>query len=125
MEIGDEAGEEFEDSVSDLETLIEKFLIDEFLDGKPILPLIKRRRLELRRSVSRLKLLQLKMILDKINDNRRRIAAIFQQIDNAEDIVNWKTLAREGLISEEQFKELKNLENTDIEEIASILKGGK
>ena len=41
--------------------------------------------------------------------------------DNEEDI--WKLLARQGLISDEQFEKLSKLDNTDIEITASVLKG--
>ena len=43
--------------------------------------------------------------------------------DNVEDI--WKLLARQGLISDEQFERLSKLDNTDIETIARVLKGVK
>ena len=43
--------------------------------------------------------------------------------DNEEDI--WKLLARQGLISDEQFEKIKKLYNTDIETIASVLKDVK
>ena len=67
------------------------------------------------------------MLLDDINNNRRRIQEIFQRIDDADDNEAdiWKMLAREDLISDEQFEELKDLENTEVEEISNILKGVK
>ena len=34
-------------------------------------------------------------------------------------------LSQEGLISDEQFEELKDLENTEVEEISNVLKGVK
>ena len=34
-------------------------------------------------------------------------------------------MVREGLISDEQFEELENLENTEIENISTVLKGVK
>ena len=34
-------------------------------------------------------------------------------------------MVQEGLISDEQFEKLKNLENTEVEEISSIMKGTK
>ena len=55
------------------------------------------------------------------------IQEIFQRIDDAseneEDI--WKRLVREKLISDEQFEALRNLENTEVEQISHILKGTK
>ena len=62
-----------------------------------------------------------------INNNRRRVQEIFQRIDDAEDNEEdiWKLLACPGLISDEQFERLSRLDNTDIEIIASVLKGVK
>ena len=73
------------------------------------------------------KLLRVKMILGNINNNRRRDQELFQRIDDAEDNEEdiWKLLARQGLISDEQFEKLSKLGNTDIETIASVLKGVK
>ena len=112
----------------DLELLAGKFLIDEFQEGEPLLPLIEERKLKLEVSPASLsKLLRMKMLLSDINNNRRRVQELFQRIgdaeDNEEDI--WKLLACQGLISEEQFEKLSKLDNTDIETIASVLKGVK
>ena len=65
------------------------------------------------------------MLLSDINNNRRRVQELFQRIDDAEDNEEdiWKLLARQGLISVEQFEKLSKLDNTDIETIASVLKG--
>ena len=67
------------------------------------------------------------MLLSDINNNRRRVQELFQRIDNAEDNEKdiWKLLARQGLISDEQFVRLRRLDNTDNETIASVLKGVK
>ena len=95
---------------------------------EPLLPLIEERRLKLEASPASLsKLLRVKMLLSDINNNRRRVQEQFQRIDDAgdneEDI--WKLLARQRLISDEQFEKLSKLDNTDIETIASVLKGVK
>ena len=67
------------------------------------------------------------ILLDDINNNRRRIQEIFQRIDDAQDNEEdiWKILVRERLISDEQFEELKDLQNTEIEKISNVLKGTK
>ena len=44
MELRDEVGKEFLDALLDLEFLAGKFLIDEFQEGEPLLPLIEERR---------------------------------------------------------------------------------
>ena len=68
-----------------------------------------------------------KILLDDLQNNRRRIQEIFQRINDAENNEKdiWKIFVREGLISDEQFEELNNLENTELEEISNILKGTK
>ena len=50
LELRDEVGKEFLDAQLDLELLAGKFLIDEFQEGKPLLPLIEQRRLMLEAS---------------------------------------------------------------------------
>ena len=64
--------------------------------------------------------------MSDINNNRCRVQELFQRIDDAEDNEEdiWKLLAHQGLISDEQFEKL-SLDNTDIETIASVLKGVK
>ena len=91
----------------------------------PLLPLIEERRLKLEASPASLsKLLRVVMLLGDINNNRRRVQKLFQRIDDAEDNEEdvWKLLARQGLISDEQFEKLSKVANTDIETIASVLK---
>ena len=109
--------------------LADQFLIQEFKDdGEPLLPLIEEQRLALDASLaSPSKLLRIKILLDDINNNRRRIREIFQRINDADDSEEdiWKMLAREGLISDEQFEELKDLENTEVEKISNVLKSVK
>ena len=110
MELRDEVGGEFLDAIIDLDLLAGKFLENEFEDGAQLLPLIEENRLKLEASpASPSKLLRVHILLDDINNNRRRIQEIFQRIDDAED-----NEVREGLISDEQFEELENLENTEI-----------
>ena len=91
-----------------------------------MLPLIEERRLKkLEASPASLsKLVRVKMLLSDINNNRHRVQGLFQRIDDAEDNEEdlWKLLARQGLISDEQFVKLSELGNTDMETIASVLK---
>ena len=74
MELRDEVGKEFLDALLDLELLAGKFLIDEFQEGKPLLPLIEEQRLKLEASPASLsKFLRVKMLLSDTNSNRRRV----------------------------------------------------
>ena len=62
-------------------------------------------------SASLSKLPRVKMLLSDINNNRRRVQELFQRIDDAEDNEEdiWKLLARQGLISHEQFEKAKQV----------------
>ena len=102
--------------------------MNEFEDGAQLLPLIEEKRLALEASpASPSKLLRVKILLDDLQNNRHRIQEIFQRIDDAEENEEdiWKNLVREGIISDEQFEKLSQLENTELKEISSILKGVK
>ena len=91
-------------------------------------PLIGERRLKLEASpASKSKLLRMNMLSYDINKNRRRIPEIIQRIDDADDNEEdvWKMLVREGLIFGDQFEKLSALDGTDMEKIASVLKGAK
>ena len=90
--------------------------------------MIEERRLKLEASpASKPKLLRMNMLLDDINNNRRRIREIFQRIDDADDNDNeegvWKMLVGEGLISGDQFEKLSALDGTDMKKIGSVLEG--
>ena len=52
--------------------------------------------------------------MSDINNNRYRVQELFQRIDDAEDNEEdiLKLLARQGLISDEQFEKLNKLDNT-------------
>ena len=128
MELRNDVDGESLDALIDLELLLGKFLVDEYENEQSLLPLIEERRLKLEASpTSKSKLLHMNMLLDDININRRRIREIFQRIDDAdgneEDV--WKMQVCEGLISGDQFEKLSDLDGTDMEKIANVLKGSK
>ena len=63
-----------------------------------MLPLVEEQRLKLEASPTSLsKLLRVKMLLNDINNNRRRVQELLQRIDEAEDNEEdiWKLLARQ------------------------------
>ena len=128
IELQDEVGKEFLDTLLALELLAGKFLIDEFQEREPLLPLLEERRLQLEATPTSLsKLLRVNILLGDINNNRRRVQELFQRNDDAEDNEEdiCKMLARQCQISDEQLEKLSKLGNTDIETIASVLKGVK
>ena len=67
------------------------------------------------------------LLLSNINNISSRVQELFQRIDDAKDNEEdiWKLLARQGLITDEQFEKLGKLDNTDIETIGSVLKDVK
>ena len=91
MELRDDVDGESLDALIDLELLVGKFLVDEYENEQLFLPLIEER---------------MKILLDDINNNSRRIREIFQRIDDADDNEEdvWKMLVREGLISGDHFE---------------------
>ena len=128
MELRNDVDGKSLDALINLELLVGKFLVDEYENEQSLLPLIEERRLKLEASAAlKSKLLCMNMLLDDINNNRRRIRKIFQRIDDANDNEEgvWKMLVREGLISGDQFEKLSALDGTDMEKIASVLKCAK
>ena len=127
-----EAGDEFINTIIKLEELIDVFFTDEFLDGAPILPMIDELRAAIANSpITKLKQQRLKMLIDDISTNRYRVKSILTALNNAQDdkqdIKNvLGRLAREELLSEEQFQKIGMLENSfDLPAIALIIKDTK
>ena len=127
-----EAGQEFINTIIKLEELIDAFFTDEFLDGAPILPMIDELRAAIANSpITKLKQQRLKMLIDDISTNRYRVKSILTALNNAkedkQDIKNaLGRLAREELLSEEQFQKIGMLEKSfDLPAIALIIKDTK
>ena len=128
MELRNDVDGESLDALIDLELLVGKFPVDEYENEQSLLPLIEERRLKLEASpTSKSELLHMNMLLDDININRRQIREIFQHIDDADDNEEdvLKMQVREGLTSRDQFEKLSDLDGTDMEKIANVLKGSK
>ena len=128
-EIKKEAGEEYLDAVLELEGLIEVFLQEEFLENEPILPKLDDIRKKLENSnITKLKQHRLKILLYDIDNNRYRVNSILRRLNNSQDDIKnvLKTLIREELLSEEQFKKLNNLEEKfDLYAVALVIKDTK
>ena len=83
-ELKDEADDDYIDTLLKVEELIDVFLTDEFLEGKPILSTID----ELIETldgypISKSKQHRLKMLMNDINSNRHRVQSIFTRLDGA------------------------------------------
>ena len=65
------------------------------------------------------------MLLDDIAKNRYRVEQLIQRLMDAEDKDEMSTilqmLVREGLLSHEQFKQLGELEEPDLEKITEVI----
>ena len=114
-----EAGEDFIDSVLELEKLVELFI-----DGKATLSSI----LDICRSLENSSLLlseqlRLKMLFNDIADNRHRVQAILRRLNDERDDNTLKQLVREQLLSSEQYEKIK--EDSDLTDIADIIKDTK
>ena len=113
------AGEDFIDSVLELEKLVELFL-----DGKATLASI----IDICRSLENSSLLlsdqlRLRILLNDIADNRHRVQTILRRLNETNDENTLKQLVREQLLSPEQYEKIK--ENADLTAIADIIKDTK
>ena len=102
-------------------------LIDEFLEGKPIFPMIDEIMKTLEASpIAKTKQHRLKMLVDDITSNRYRLQSIFTRLDDAQDkddtLHILKELVKEELLSEEQYEELAELEGLDLPAVVLVIK---
>ena len=125
------------DAVQELEELIDVYLLDEFVDGEqPILEKLDAARAKLEHSsssISKLKQLRLKILLDDIARNRHRVQSIIKRTANAMGEKEGmafilKQLAREELLSDEQYLKLAQMDIDDelnSSRIAEVIKKTK
>ena len=112
-----------------MEELTLAYLDGEFLDRKPIRSMIEEimDRLE-RSSIEKSSMLRFKILLKDIGNNRHRVHSILQRIKDAdvgqiEHIL--QQLAREELLSKEQFGKIMELEEITLPVVADIIKETK
>ena len=129
-ELKDDIDKEFMDIVLNIEKLLEIFFEEEFLDGEPIRPQIDDLLNKLETSViPKSNQHRIKMLLDDIAKNRNRVEGIIQRLMDAKDKDQMSTisqmLVREGRLSDEQFTQLGELEDPDLEKITEMIKDTK
>ena len=119
-EIKVEGSEDDIDATLQLEKLIDVLLFGEYLEGKPILPMIIEVKKTLVNSViEKSKQHQMKMLLYDIKSNRYRVLIY------TDDMLSiFKQMAADELLSPEQFAKLSELEDMDLP-IALIIKDSK
>ena len=124
-ELKDGIDEELMDIVLDIKKLLEIFFEEEFLDGEPIRPQIDELSNKLETSeIPISNQHRIKMLLDDITKNQYRIEQIIQRLMDAEEkemSTILQMLVREGLLSDEQFKQLSELEDPDLEKITELI----
>ena len=125
-DIKDEIDPEFMDIVLDIEKLLEEFFVTEFVDGESIRPQINALLNQLNSSkIPKSKQHRIKMLLDGIEKNRYRVQSIVRRLTDAENEQNQKAiltqLAREHLLSPEQFEQLAELEDPDLHTIKEVI----
>ena len=116
-ELKDDIDEEFMDIFLGIEKL--------FLDGESIRPqideLLNKETSEIPKSNQH----RIKMLLDDITKNRYRVEQIIQRLMDAEDKEEISTillmLDREGLLSDEQFRQFGEMEDQDLEKITGVI----
>ena len=127
----EEANEEYIDTLLELEEHIATFITDEFLEEKPILPMIHELIRKLENSpVAKSKWHRLKMLVNDVNKNRYRVKSIFTRLeddmgDKDDALPILQALVREELLSEEQYEKLTKMENMDLPAIAQIINDTK
>ena len=101
-ELKDEVTEDFIDSVLQLEKLIDAFLTDDYLEGKPLLPMIDET-LDGFSTIPKSRQQRLKMLTGDIKSNRYRVHSIFTRLDDAQGkevmLFILKQLAAEELVN--------------------------
>ena len=119
----------FEDLVLEFEELLDCFWTKEYLENdeaiRPKLDDILRR-LDASNQLQKSKLFRVKMLLDDIAENRYRITQLIDRLMDAGDkehlTIILDSLVSEGLISEEQFTELSQMETPlDLEKIKEVI----
>ena len=129
-ELKDDIDEEFMDIVLGIEKWLEIFFEEAFLDGESIRSqtdelLNKLETSEIPKSNQH----RIKMLLDDIAKNRYRVEQIIQRLMDAKDKDEMSTilhmLDREGPLSDEQFKQLGELEDPDLEKITEVITDAK
>ena len=73
-----DVGDDFLDTVLELEELVDVYLLKEFLEKEPV-----RRKLEGLAAIPKSKQHRLKMLLDDIAQNRYRVQSIFKRLADA------------------------------------------
>ena len=123
------------DTVQELEELIEVHLLDEFIDKEPILEKLNAVRAKLEHSsssISKVKQLRLKILLDDIVRNRHRVQSIIKRTadvmgEKEEMAFMLKQLAGEELLSEEQYLKLAQMDMDELNSsrLADVIKETK
>ena len=133
LELIDELRKEVDDLdvVQELEELIQVYLLDEFIDAVPIIDKIDvvRKRLEDSPSIPQFKQHRLKMLVDDIAHNRHRVQSIITRMADAQNekqiMFTLKQLAREELLSEEQYFKLAQIDDLTSSRLIGIIKDTK
>ena len=95
-ELKEEVTEDFIDNVLQLEKLSDVILTYDYLEGKPLLPMIDKT-LDGFSTIPKSKHQHLKMLTGDIKSNRYRVHSIFSRLDDAQDrendVIYLKTIA--------------------------------
>ena len=114
LRLKEEVTEDFIHNVFQSEKRIDAFLTDEYLEGKPLLPMIDET-LDGFSTIPKLK--------------QQRVHSIFTRLDDAQDnedmLFILKQLAAEESLAPEQFEQLSELEQMDLPTIALVIKDTK
>ena len=125
-----EEEEGYAEDISKLEKLVHTYFRKDFLDGEPILPMIEEilRRLE-DSNIAKSSQQRFKTLLKDVENNRYRVHSVLTRLKEVEEDRDIKhvlqQLAKEELLSEEEFQKIVELEEVALPIVADIIKESK
>ena len=130
-EFKEDGEEENEEEIGKLEKLVYTFFNEDFLHGKPILPMIEEIMSALESSsIAKSSMQRLRSLLNHITNTRYRVKSVMERVKNATDngddqLHVLQQLAKEEMLSDEQFQKMIELEDMTMPAVVDIIKETK
>ena len=103
--------------------LVDIFLENEYLEGKPTIPMINDLRRKLQGSlITKSKQHRLKMLLNDINGNGHRVLAILTPLNDAQDARDISNILEQLVVSHEQYQKLVALQELYLPAAVEVIK---
>ncbi len=131
-EFKEDGEEENKEEIEKLEKLVYTFFNEDFLHGlygKPILPMIEEIMSALESSsIAKSSMQRLRSLLNDIKNTRYRVKSVMERVKNAngdDQLHVLQQLAKEELLSDEQFQKMIELEDMTMPAVVDIIKETK